>query len=188
MNMFFLVHLVTKGRTTKKEKLSRSLYSFDYGVCIENNLGYGTEKNIIRQQRFAYDGALKDFDIYFERGVEKKFQCKKCSAVYKESDLYVAGKLLTFCPNDRFDLEEVPQNESVDQSYTEEEMKIIGAIRSSHEEDRLLARQVADDVGCYVQKVAKFGARLEREEIIRRRVEQDIGKNIYFGKERAQEN
>lgn len=188
LNMFFLVHLVTKGRTTKKEKLSRSLYSFDYGVCIENNLGYGTEKNTIRQQRFAYDGALKDFDPYFERSVEKKFQCKKCSAVYKESDLYVAGKLLTFCPNDRFDLEEVPQNESVNQSYTEEEMKIIGAIRSSHEEDRLLARQVADDVGCYVQKVAKFGARLEREEIIRRRVEQDIGKNIYFGKERAQEN
>lgn len=188
LNMFFLVHLVTKGRTTKKEKLSRSLYTFDYGVCIENNLGYGTEKNTIRQQRFAYDSVLRDFDSYFERGVEKKFQCKKCSAVYKENDLYVAGKLLTFCPNDRADLEEVPQNDSVSQNYTEEEMKIIGAIRSSHEEDRLLARQVADDVGCYIQKVAKFGERLEREKIIRRRIEQDIGKDIYFGKERAQQD
>lgn len=188
MNMFFLVHLITKGRTTKKEKYSRSLYVFDYGVCLENNLGYGTDKNIIRQQRFAYDNALNDFDRHFTKTTEKKFQCPTCSTIYKESDLYVAGRLLSFCPNDRTDLEEVPVGESNSAKFTEEEMKIIGAIRSSQEEDNLLARQVADDVGCYIQKVAKFGEKLEREHLIQRKIAEDVGKNIYFKKRDAQED
>lgn len=183
LNMFFLVHLITKGRTTKKEKLSRSLYAFDYGVCLENNLGYGTDKNTIRQQRYAYDDSLVEFDIYFSRIQEKKFQCKKCQRVYKESELYVAGQILIFCPNDREDLQEIITESQNLNNYTEEEIKIIGAIRSSEEEDTLLARQVADDVGCYVQKVAKFGEKLEREHIIQRKMHEDVGKNIYFKKE-----
>ena len=187
LNMFFLVHLITKGRTTKKEKLSRSLYVFDYGVCLENNLAYGTEKNTIRQQRFAYDNSLQEFDVYFTKTEEKKFHCPLCSSVYKETDLYVAGQLLTFCPKDRSDLEEVPIDDLKSDKFTEEEMKIIGAIRSSQEEDKLLARQVADDVGCYVQKVAKFGEKLERDHIIKRKLAEDMGKNIYFKKEDAQQ-
>jgi hypothetical protein len=51
---------------------------------------------------------------------------------------------------------------------TEEEIKIIGSIRSSSPEENLSARRVADDVGCYAQKVAKFGEKLEREKIIGR--------------------
>jgi hypothetical protein len=39
---------------------------------------------------------------------------------------------------------------------------------------------VADDVGCYVQKVAKFGEKLEREELIHRKPSEEIGKHIYF--------
>jgi len=188
LNMFFLIHLITKGRTTKKEKLSRSLYAFDYGVCLENNLGYGTEKNTIRQQRFTYDDSLKEFDVYFDKSKEKKYQCPSCSSVYKETDLYVAGQRLTFCPRDRADLEEIPLDESRNEKFTEEEMKIIGAIRSSQEEDKLLARRVADDVGCYIQKVAKFGEKLERDHLIQRKVEEDVGKNIYFKKEPAQQD
>ena len=65
--------------------------------------------------------------------------------------------------------------------FTEEEIKIIGAIRSAKQEDRLFARRVADDVGCYVQKVAKFAERLEKDEIISRRRQEDEGKLIYFG-------
>lgn len=187
INMFFLAHLVTKGRTTKKEKLSRSLYVFDYGVCLENNLEYGTDKNTIRQQRFAYDSALAEFDIYFVRSEEKKFQCPECKRVYKESELFIAGHTLKFCPADRNDLEEMFTDKANTSSYTEEEMKIIGAIRSSQEEDNLLARQVADDVGCYVQKVAKFGEKLEKERIIQRKIVEDIGKNIYFKKQDVQQ-
>lgn len=183
LNMFFLVHLITKGRTTKKERLSRSLYAFDYGVCLENNLDYGTDKNTIRQQRFAYDDALAEFDKYFASSAEKQFQCSSCSALYKESDLYVAGQLLTFCPKDRADLREVVTEDIYRADYTEEEIKIIGAIRSSQEEDMLLARQVADDVGCYVQKVAKFGEKLEREHVIKRKLHADMGKKIYFKKD-----
>jgi hypothetical protein len=41
-------------------------------------------------------------------------------------------------------------------------------VLSSSPEDHLTARRVADDVGCYVQKVAKFGEKLEREKIIGR--------------------
>ncbi|WP_350578715.1 hypothetical protein [Pseudomonas sp. HY2-MNA-CIBAN-0224] len=180
LNMFFLVHLITKGRTTKKEKLSRSLYSFDYGVCLENNLEYGTDKNTIRQQRFAYDDSLAEFDKYFVKTLEKQFQCTSCSTLYKESDLDVAGQLLAFCPKDRADLREVVTEDMYRADYTEEEIKIIGAIRSSQEEDKLLARQIADDVGCYVQKVAKFGEKLEREFVIERKLHDDVGKKIYF--------
>lgn len=55
LTMFFVVHLLTSGRTTKKEKTSRSLYCIDYGICLENNLSFALDKNVIRQQRFAYD-------------------------------------------------------------------------------------------------------------------------------------
>ena len=59
LTMFFVVHLLTKCRTTKKEKLARSLYCIDYGICMENNLGFTTDKNILRHSKdFAYDEDL----------------------------------------------------------------------------------------------------------------------------------
>ena len=33
---------------------------------MENNLGFATDKNILRQQRFAYDEDLAQFDSLFE--------------------------------------------------------------------------------------------------------------------------
>ncbi len=184
LTMFFVVHLLTKGRTTKKEKLSRSLYCIDYGICLENNLSFAMDKNVLRQQRFAYDDDLAQFDTYFERESEPSFVCPTCKAVYKESELRIQGKLLTFCVTDRSPLEAYDAT-ALEKRYTEEEIKIIGSIRSSSAEDNLTARQVADDVGCYVQKVAKFGEKLEREGVINRELIEELRKNIYFGSESA---
>lgn len=178
LSMCFLVHLLEEGRTTKKEKLSRSLYSFDYGVCLENNLTWETGKNTIRQQRFAYDDTLAEFDGYFSSTEDPKYRCKDSGHQFQESQLYVAGVHLTFCPIDKSEL--VPLGlKGSDSGYTEEEIKIIGAMRMATQSDRLEARQIADDVGCYVQKVSKFGEKLEREGIVKR---QRIGANYsYFG-------
>ena len=179
LNMFFVVHLITGGRTTKKEKASRSLYSIDYGICTENHLGYGDDKNVLRQQRFAYDDTLAQFDKYFEKHEEVTYVCPSCSAVYSEKELVVAGQTLRFCVKDKTDLQRLESKPST-LRYTEEEIKIIGAIRSSSLTDQLTARQVADDVGCYVQKVAKFGEKLDRENVIDRQKMESIGKHVYF--------
>lgn len=183
LNMFFVVHLLTEGRTTKKERHSRSLYCFDYGICMENNLGFTTDKNVLRQQRFAFDDVLREFDRYFESMEEQRYMCPKCGAVYDEKDLYVAGQRLQFCPKDKYDL--IEHKEAAHAKYTEEEVKIIGAIRSAQPKDRLTARTVADDVGCYVQKVAKFGERLDREELIERQRLGELRRIIYYNPESA---
>jgi hypothetical protein len=178
LTMFFVIHLLTEGRTTKKEKITRNLYCFDYGICLENNLGFAGDKNVIRQQRFAYDEELAAFDRYFQDTEEKVYMCPMCKQAYNESDLVVAGKRLTFCPNDKSDLQEQILDKR--RSYTEEEIKIVGAIRSAEQDDELVARDVADDVGCYVQKVAKFGAKLDREGLISRERAVHLNKHIYY--------
>jgi hypothetical protein len=182
LNMFFVVHLLTKGRTTKKEKDSRSLYSIDYGICVENNLGFATDKNVLRQQRFAFDDTLAEFDPYFQKNDEAKYVCPACKKIFLETQLWVAGSLLRFCPSDKSDLELMSATPG-GTHYTEEELKIIGAIRSSSAEDQVTARRVADDVGCYVQKVAKFGEKLDRENIIERQKLEEIGRFTYFNPE-----
>ncbi len=180
LSMFFLVHLLTKSRTTKTERSTRSLYCLDYGICEENNLGFTTDKNVIRQQRFAYDSALLPYEKFFGINTEASFRCPDCDAVYAESELVIAGIPITYCPRDRTDL--VSQSgTSSSLQYTEEETKIIGTIRSARKEDRVIARQVADDVGCYVQKVAKFGEKLERSGLAQRERNDEEDRLIYFG-------
>ena len=186
LNMFFLVHLLTKGRTTKKERSTRSLYCFDFGICEENNLGFTTDKNVIRQQRFAYDDALVRFEKYFGVTAEATFRCPQCGTVYTESELVVAGTQLTFCPRDKTDL--VSQAGAVaGTQYTEEETKIIGTIRSASRADHVFARQIADDVGCYVQKVAKFGEKLDRSGLVKRESDTSENKLFYYSGRRAED-
>jgi hypothetical protein len=183
LSTYFLIHLIQEGRTTKKESYTRSLYCFDYGVCMENNLGFELDKNVIRQQRFAYDSTLDKYERYFNIDHEEKcFVCPKCQTVYKEKDMIVSGVRLTFCPKDRTDLENYNIG-GPSHRFTEEEAKIIGAFRSATVDDRLLARQVADDVGCNVQKVAKFGEKLEKQHLISRERLADLGRHIYFNEE-----
>ena len=125
LNMFFVVHLLTGGRTTKKEKTSRSLYAIDYGICLENRLGYGDDKNVLRQQRFAYDDTLAQFDKFFQVHEEVMYVCPTCKAVYSEGDLMVKGQMLKFCVNDKADLQRLDHDPTA-LKYTEEEIKIKG--------------------------------------------------------------
>ncbi|MBV8225949.1 MAG: hypothetical protein JO232_12270 [Verrucomicrobia bacterium] len=167
LSMCFVVHLLTKGRTTKKDKSARSLYCIDYGICLESNLGFATDKNVLRQHRFAYDNDLEQFDQFFEKASEPRYSCPSCGDVYKESELIIRGKVMAICVKDmtpliKYDLV------GWESRYTEEEIKIIGSIRSSSPKDQLIARQIADDVGCNVQKVSKFGEKLDRKGIIAR--------------------
>lgn len=182
LNMFFLVHLLTTGRTTKKEKVSRSLYCFDYGLCLDNNLGFASDKNIIRQQRFAYDEVLSPFERHFGIDSEPSYRCPTpgCGRTFKESSLFIAGEPIRFCPIHRSDL--VLEGSGMDsKGYTEEETKILGAMRSATKEDQMVARRIADDVGCHVQKVARFGEKLEREGLIQREKDPGQERLIYFG-------
>lgn len=179
LNMFFLVHLLTKGRTTKKSSEARSLYCFDYGMCDENKLGWGDDKNVIRQQRFAYDGTLEEFGTVAAHRDDPRYRCPACGKSFAENELRVGDSTLTFCPDDRTDLELITELHA-EHDFTEEEIKIVGAIRSANPKDRLVARQVADDVGCYVQKVAKFGDKLAREEVISLQRDTEKERRIYF--------
>jgi hypothetical protein len=182
LNMFFLIHLLEHGRTTKKESVYRSLYSFDYGTTKEYNLGWGDDKNVVRQQRFVYDDCLTEFDQFFRGSETPRYRCPECGTVYEESELIVAGGILQFCPKDKADLEMLSSGKPTF-GFTEEEIKIIGAIRSARKSDALVARQVADDVGCYIQKVAKFGEKLDREGLIDRTRPGELGKHIYYDTE-----
>ena len=92
----------------------------------------------------------------------------------------IAGMRLTFCPRDKADLVSLA-NSAPGAQYTEEETKIIGTIRSAGREDHVFARQIADDVGCYVQKVAKFGEKLERGGLASREHDAEEGKLFYYG-------
>lgn len=134
----------------------------------------------MRQQRFAYDDVLSRFDKFFGVTTERTFRCPQCSTVYTEGELAVAGMQLTFCPRDKADLvslaDAVPGTQ-----YTEEETKIIGTIRSANREDHVFARQIADDVGCHVQKVSKFGEKLDRGGLAQREQDPNEGKLFYYG-------
>jgi hypothetical protein len=132
----------------------------------------------------VYDDVIVPYyERYYQHSNEPIYECTKCRQTYKQSEIQVAGMTLDFCPKDRADLRLVAS--TVFQStFTEEEIKIIGAIRSAGRSDKLLARRVADDVGCFVQKVAKFGEKLERDAVISRDRDDDAGKLIYFSEEK----
>lgn len=183
LNMFFVIHLLKDGRTTKKDSSSRSLYCIDYGQCLENNLEYDTDKNVIRQQRFVYDDIFSQFDKYFSKDERKKFVCPKCGTEYSEDQLFVAGIAISYCPRDRTDLV-VYESVNEREKYTEEEIKIIGAIRSSDEDSAKAARKIADDVGCYSQKVGKFGEKLERCGLILRKKATNNKHYYYYSNEK----
>lgn len=126
--------------------------------------------------------SLSQFDHYFEKVDEPRYICSECGSIYTESELRIRGKVMLVCVDDHNELQNYDAG-ALEKRYTEEEIKIIGSIRSSSPEERLTARRVADDVGCYVQKVAQFGGKLEREGVIARERVEELNRNIYYGPE-----
>lgn len=183
LNMFFVVHLLSAGSTSKKQRTSRSMYCFDFGICEENRLGFSTDRDMFRQQRFVYDDVLSPFEKFFNSPTERTYRCpvQGCGRTFKESELKIKGEFLNYCPAHRVDL--IVDDLLIpitNQDFTEEEIKIIGAIRSATKADQKFAQQIADDVGCHRQKVSKFAEKLERDKLIQR--EKISDKYIYFGK------
>ncbi|HEU5374071.1 MAG TPA: hypothetical protein VFV38_01405 [Ktedonobacteraceae bacterium] len=178
----FAVHLLSTSESSKADRTTRSLYCFDYGVCEANRLSFSSDAEIYRRDRFVYDDTLVPFEKFFTPIREKIYHCSApgCNKTFKESDLFVAGIFLRFCPihGTELVLENAP---TTTYNFTEEEAKIIGAIRSARKADRKFARQIADDVGCYVQKVSMLGIKLEKEHLAQREKDPVEGKYIYFG-------
>jgi hypothetical protein len=159
---FYLVHLVVRARSTKKDRTIRHLYCFDYGLCNEYSLGFSTHKDTVRQERFIYDDELSPFDDDFVSKNEVLFICKSCQVSYKRDDLYMErlSRYSKVCPDCGGTLEE-HRAAATSEDYTEEEAKIIGAIYACIGEGKL-AREIADEVGCLAHKVSNFGKRLRR--------------------------
>lgn len=158
LSEYLIVHLLVKARTTKKDTTKRHLYSFDFGICNEFGIGFTSDKNIIRQQRFVYDNELEVYDKDFDISFETTYICKRCQISYTKDQLFLEklGMYLDRCPRCNQPLtENKPVTNCSD--YTEEETKIVGAIFAENNFTGKLARDIADEVGCSSQKVAKFG-------------------------------
>ena len=163
LSEYLLIHLAVKGRTTKKDKTTRHLYCFDYGACLEFNLGYSTDRNTVRQERFVYDDELTPFDKEFDIRVETLYTCRRCQIGYTKDQLFLEklGIYLDRCPRCNNPLEEQRPLPTPD-DCTEEEAKIMGAIYAVKGPIGKLAREIADEVGCYVQKVSSYGLKVEK--------------------------
>ena len=167
LSEYLIIHLLKKARTTKKDTTKRNLYVFDYGICHEFGFGFSTDKNIVRQQRFVYDNEIEIYDKEFDINFEVTYLCKRCQVSFTKDQLYLEklDYYLDRCPKCHQPLEE--RSPVVNKSeYTEEESKIIGSIYSDNNHSGKLAYEIADEVGCSTQKVAKFAEKLERQKIV----------------------
>ncbi len=71
---------------------------------------------------------------------------------------------------------EAPKTEG---NYAEVEIKILGLISQLHKDEAMTAREIADAVGCTVQKVSIWGTRvLAKNGHIN--IENKTGKNYYY--------
>lgn len=150
------------------------------------NLGLTLERDVYRQQCFVYNDIMKNFDIYFT-DTRKQFICPKCKTEYTQEQLYLPklNTYLTVCPKDNVILQELRHEFTNSTNYTETERKIIGTIRNHNFQNSLLAKDVAELVGCNTNKVAKFSEKLcrETELICREKSDGESRYRYYIGKE-----
>lgn len=72
------------------------------------------------------------------------------------------------------------KKEYISASYTEVERKIVGTIRNHSFENAIMAKEVADIVGCSTMKVAKFAEKLCKSSQVIRREKKNESVYRYF--------
>lgn len=155
----FLIHFIS-ANITSKHGGNYNLYSIDYDICSENNIKYADKKDEYTPIRFIYDSTLSAFDPYFLKTKQKSFKCPECGKIYSEEE--VKPFKIKRCFEDDTKLEEIVHQEVPvsEGNYAEVEIKILGLISQLLETESMTAREIADAVGCTVQKVSAWGGRV----------------------------
>lgn len=177
----FLIHFLSENISSKHGG-NYNLYSIDYDICSEYSLKYADKKDDYTPIRFVYDSVLSGFDPYFLKAKSKSYRCPKCEKIYAEEEV-VRFKVKRCFDDDEKLIEIVHQDmPTTEGNYAEVEIKIIGLISQLTKEEETTAREIADSVGCTVQKVAIWGTRvLAKNGHIK--IGQKNGKNFYYNNE-----
>ncbi len=176
----YLIHLVKKDETSVKGETGLSLYMLDWYFIDKYNLGFSIERDVYRQQRFVYNDIMKNYDAYFT-DTRMAFRCPECRSEYTQEQLFLPqlNQYLDVCPKDYTKLEKI-EKEYISASYTEVERKIVGTIRNHSFENAIMAKEVADIVGCSTMKVAKFAEKLCKSSQVIRREKKNESVYRYF--------
>ena len=173
----FHLHFLSENISSKYGG-SYNLYSIDYDICNEYNIKYAEEKDEFTAIRFIYDNVLSSFDPYFTKEKSKSYRCPKCEKIFDEKE--VVQFKVKRCFDDDEILEEIIHMEmpKTEGNYAEVEIKILGQISSLTQEEAMNAREIADAVGCTIQKVSIWGSRVLA---VKKLINIDKrGKNYYY--------
>lgn len=155
----FLIHFISEN-VTSKHGGNYNLYSIDYDVCSENNIKYADKKDEYTLIRFIYDSALSAFDAYFLETKQKSYKCPECDKIYSEDEVKHAKVKRCFDDDSKL-IEIIHQESPVSHgNFAEVEIKILGLISQLPESEAMTAREIADSVGCTVQKVSAWAGRV----------------------------
>lgn len=155
----FLIHFISEN-VTSKHGGNYNLYSIDYDVCSEYNIKYADKKDEYTPIRFIYDSVLSVFDAYFLETKQKSYKCPECEKIYSEDEVKQAKVKRCFDDDSKL-IEIIHQEAPVSHgNFAEVEIKILGLISQLPESEAMTAREVADSVGCTVQKVSAWAGRV----------------------------
>ncbi|QDE30943.1 hypothetical protein [Shewanella polaris] len=155
----FLIHFMSEN-VTSKHGGKYNLYSIDYDVCSEYNIKYADKKDEYTPIRFIYDSVLSEFDPYFLESKQKSYKCPECEKIYAEADVKHAKVKRCFEDDEKL-IEIIHQEAPVTSgNFAEVEIRILGLISELLPNEALTAREVADSVGCTVQKVSAWAGKV----------------------------
>ncbi|WP_289284098.1 MULTISPECIES: hypothetical protein [unclassified Methylophaga] len=158
----FMIHFISDN-VVSKHGGSYNLYSIDYDVCLEFGIKYADKKDEYTPIRFIYDPVISEFDGYFLGTKQKSYKCSECGRIYSETE--VQQFKIKRCFEDDTKLDEIIHQEAPVSSgnFAEVEIRILGLISQLQKDEAMTAREVADSVGCTIQKVSAWAGRvLER--------------------------